>query len=287
VTYNPRRFNNVQRQNAKLFNFPNMEEALLRSGRTHELVLRGSFNRSVAVQREKLVFFAPSSDKWTDAIIANAIESDRGRCCAIQRQVSQLTETWEGIEILYSLSIDPRPLYAGGFDPTHLFQALGFLRSTLYRVIISLDGEIQSKSSLIWKTITKTPYGASRGDLHLGRREESHYGPAQIHLFKQRYPSEEWNALLNNVFAIAQQSVKEELSFMEEEAEFAKIEFTKKIAGLRAADRWFQRALGETNLKQTSTTDEYEQIAQALVKGISHPLCQMESVCFWRLEGRG
>jgi hypothetical protein len=285
VTYMPQHFNTVKRQNAKLFDFPNMEEALQRSGRRRELVLRGSFNRSVAVQREQLVFFAPSSDKWTDAIIANALESDRGRCCAIQRRVPELKGTWEGVELLYSLAIDPRPLYAAKFDPTHLFRALGYLRIPLYRIVISLAGEVQSKNSLIWKIITKTPYSDSRGDIHLGRRDESHRGSPQIQKFKQQYPPEEWHALLSTIFSVAESNLAKELAFMEGEADDAKSDFAQRAAGLRAADLWLQRTSGETKQRNNPAIEEYKHISAALVEGIRRPHHQLESVCFWRLEG--
>ncbi|GCE23212.1 helicase-related protein [Dictyobacter kobayashii] len=286
ITYTPQRFNTVKRLNAKLFDFPNMEEALQRSGRRRELVLRGSFNRSVAVQREQLVFFAPSSDKWTDAIIANALESDRGRCCAIQRRLPDLKGTWEGVELLYSLAIDPRPLYAAGFDPTHLFRALGYLRSPLYRIVISLDGEVQNRNSPIWNTITKTPYSDSSGDIHMGRRDESHWGSPQIQKFKQQHPPEEWSTQLNTILSIAENDLAEELAFMQDEADIAQSDFTQRAAGLRAADLWLQRASGREEQRSNPAIEEYKRTSEALVEGIRHPLHQLESVCFWRLEGK-
>ncbi len=135
LCFTPGRFNLNKMKNAKFFHPPDMQDALRRSGRARDLVIRGTFDRNVAVRRENLVFFAPSSDKWTDAIITNALEADRGRCCAIRRQVPVLKGNWQGVELLYSLAIDPRPLYAAGFVPVHLFRALGFLRSSLVFLI--------------------------------------------------------------------------------------------------------------------------------------------------------
>ncbi len=135
LCFTPRHFNLNKMKNAKFFHPPDMQDALRRSGRARDLVIRGTFDRNIAVQRENLVFFAPSSDKWTDAIITNALEADRGRCCAIRRRVPGLRDSWHGVELFYSLAIDPRPLYAAGFIPTHLFRALGFLRSSLVFLI--------------------------------------------------------------------------------------------------------------------------------------------------------
>ncbi len=279
----PRRFNLIKMKNAKFFHPPDMQEALRRSGRARDLVIRGTFNRNVAVQRERLDFFA-SGEKWMDAIITNALEADRGRCCAIKRGVSDLKGTWRGIELLYSFAIDPRPLYAAGFIPTHLFRALGFLRTSHYRLLISADGQLQDKNSVEWKSTTKSPFDRSR-DIHLGRREDRLGTIAQLQAFKEMYSIEEWNAILENVFATAEKKLDEELEFMADEAEDAKAEFAQHAAGWRASDLWFHHIGNGTREPAEQALEEYEHVSEALIEGIRHPLRQLESACFWVLEG--
>jgi len=261
-----------------------MQDALRRSGRARDLVIRGTFDRKVAVRRENLVFFAPSTDKWTDAIITNALEADRGRCCAIKRRVPGLKGRWHGVELLYSLTIDPRPLYAAGFVPVHLFRALGFLRSSLYRLLISTDGHLQDKNSVVWKVVSKSPYDRS-SDIHLGRREERIGAIAQIQFFKELYPAEEWNGLLENIFATAQKTLDEELEFMIDEAEDAKVEFAQRAAGWRASHLWLHHIANGTQELDDHPIKEYDRASEALVEGTRHPLRQLESACFWILEG--
>lgn len=265
------------------FTPPDMREALRRSGRARDLVIRGTFNRNVAVQRERLDFFA-SGEKWTDAIITNALEADRGRCCAIKRRVPSLKGKWHGVELLYSLAIDPRPLYAAGFIPTHLFRALGFLRTSLYRLLISADGQLQDRNSIEWKATIKIPYDRSR-DIHLGRREDRLGTMAQLQAFKEMYPLEEWNAILENVFATAEKALDEELEFMADEAEDAKAEFAQHAAGWRASDLWLHHIGNGTREPDEHALEEYEHVSEALIEGIRHPLRQLESACFWVLEG--
>jgi ATP-dependent helicase HepA len=269
-------------KNAKFFHPPDMQEALRRSGRAREI--RGTFDRNVAVRREDLVFFAPGSDKWMDAIITNALEADRGRCCAIKRRVHGLKGDWHGVELLYSLAIDPRPLYAAGFIPTHLFRALGFLRSSLYRLLISADGQPQDKNSIEWKIITKNPYDNSH-DIHLGRREGRIGAIAQIQAFRELYPAEEWDRLLENVFVTAEKTLDEELEFMADEAEDAKVEFAHRAAGWRASHLWLQHVAHGAQALDDRDIEEYERISDTLIEGIRHPLRQLESACFWILEG--
>jgi hypothetical protein len=279
----PRHFNLIKMKNAKFFHPPDMQEALRRSGRTHDLVIRGTFNRNVAVQRERLDFFA-SGEKWTDAIITNAQEADRGRCCAIKRRVPGLEGNWHGIELLYSLAIDPRTLYAAGFIPTHLFRALGFLRTSLFRLLISADGQLQDKSSAEWRAVTKSPYDRSR-DIHLGRREDRLGTIAQLQAFKEMYPIEEWNTILDDVFATAEKTLDEELEFMADEAKDAKTEFAHRAAGWRASHLWLHHVANGTQELDDHSIEEYERVSEALVEGIRSPLRHLESACFWILEG--
>src|SRR5260221_5462389 len=261
-------------KNAKFFHPPDMQEALRRSGRAREI--RGTFDRNVAVRRENLVFFAPGSDKWMDANITNALEADRGRCCAIKRRVHGLKGDWHGVELLYSLAIDPRPLYAAGFIPTHLFRALGFLRSSLYRLLISADGQLQDKNSIEWKIITKNPYDNSH-DIHLGRREGRIGAIAQIQAFRELYPVEEWDRLLENVFATAEHTLDEELECMADEAEDAKVEFAHRAAGWRASHLWLQQEAHGTQALDDHSIEKYERLSETLFEGLRHPLRQLES----------
>jgi ATP-dependent helicase HepA len=279
----PRLFNLIKMKNAKFFHPPDMQEALRRSGRARDLVIRGTFNRYVAVQRERLDFFA-SGEKWTDAIITNALEADRGRCCAIKRLVPGLKGNWHGVELFYSLIIDPRTLYAAGFIPTHLFHALGFLRTSHYRLLISADGQLQDKNSIEWRATTKSLYERSR-DIHLGRREDRLGTIAQLQEFKEMYPIEEWNTILGNVFATAEKTLDEELEFMADEAEDAKAEFAQHATGWRASHLWFHQIGSSPPEQDERALEEYERVSEALVEGIRHPLRQLESACFWVLEG--
>jgi hypothetical protein len=257
-----------------------MEEALRRSRRAHNLVIRGTFNRDIAVRREDIVFFALGSDPWTDAIIANALEADRGRSCAMLRHVPELQGTWRGFELLFSLSIDPRPLYRAGYDPTHLFRALGFLRLSTRRLLLSDQGIQEKQSSIAWKSI-KRDFDRSR-DTHLGRRD----GPTQrMRTFKQNYQIEEWEALLTQTLTLAQDILSEELDeYMDEVAEEAREVFEKQAMGLRAMAHWQEQYAQEQPVFVQKESEEYEQVSAALLEGIRHPLRQLESACFWILQ---
>jgi ATP-dependent helicase HepA len=284
LSFNPKGFNIASMRKAKFLNLPNMEEALHRSGRRNNLLVRGTFNRDIAVLQENIIFFAPGSDRWVDAIIANAMEADRGRCCAILRKVPELKGVWRGFELLYSYAVDPRYLYAVGYDPVHLFRALGFLRVPTMRLLISTEGQRERSNSIIWQA-TKKEY-INKKDVHLGRRD----GPAeQIHAFKENYPADSWQALLASLFSTVDDILEDEFdATMADMAEEARNEFEQHAAGLRAAHIWQQRyssASDTKHLLSLKEIEEYELVSVALIKGIRRPMKQLESVCYWILEG--
>ncbi|MFL5627809.1 MAG: helicase-related protein, partial [Ktedonobacteraceae bacterium] len=281
VTFSPKMFSAASMKKAQFAQLPNMEEALRRSRRQHTLVVRGTFNRDIAVQREDLIFFAPGSDPWTDAIIANAVESDRGQCCAILRSVPELRGTWRGFELLYTLHVNSRPLYAEGFDPTLLFRALGFLRSSTIRLLISEQGVREGVGSIAWK---HTHNRADKlKDIHLGKRDGS---SQQIQTFKEQHLVDSWTMQLEQVLAQAQMQLNEELDdYMDELAEEATATFERQVLGLQAASLWQRHYTGEPSLTSEQEIAAYQCVSNALVEGIRHPLRQLESVCYWVLQG--
>ena len=146
AVFDPKEFNIPAIENAKFAQPPNMQEALRRSRRQHNLVLKGTFDRDLAVRREDIIFFAPG-ELWTDAILTNALCADRGRCTAILRTAPDLAERWYGFEYFFRITVDPRPLYAEGHHPVHLLRAQGYLAMSTYRGYVSTVGEDKAEQS--------------------------------------------------------------------------------------------------------------------------------------------
>ena len=274
--FKPSEFNLISMNNARFVDPPNMEESLRRSRRQHNLVITGTFNRDVAIREEDLIFFAPGNDPWTDNILRNSFESDRGRCCGISRKVPGLDKTWEVFELLFSMSINPRSLYRKGYDSVHLFRAQGYLQIPYYKLLITKDGEILKNSHYLWNII-KIPYTKPK-DLHLGKRD----GPgASIGYFREKYPVNDWLSIIKNVYAVAEKKLLEEFEFMQELADEARTEFYYQAAGQRAAKQF----LFGGNPDQILSIEEFEKVSDSLIEGIAHPIWELESVCFWILRG--
>jgi superfamily II DNA or RNA helicase len=231
IVFDPRRFNPASMTNAKIFTFPNMEEAAKRSRRSRDMKIRGTFNRDVAVCREDLVFFAPGSDPWTDALIASALECDRGRSCAVSRVVPGLAEEWRGFDLFYTVGIDPRPLYSAGYGRAQLFRAQGFLTVATHRLLVSIDGHVEAQGGIIWNHITRDQ--PKNHDKHLGQRG----GSRPIERFRAEYSPQGWRQILERVWGAAEAALQEEFSFTCDLAEEAREEFERRVAGWRAGQQ--------------------------------------------------
>jgi ATP-dependent helicase HepA len=278
VVFDPTRFNVKSIQNAKFARPPDMREALRRSGREHDLVLRGTFDRGLAVRREDLIFFAPG-ETWTDALLTNALEADRGRCAAVLRYTTELEEDRHILALMYRLSIDPRPLYLAGYHPTHLFRAQGYLEQPTYCLYVSTDGEIITSSSPLVQIIQR-PFAKNR-DIHLGKRGSQMSDIPPIQSFKRLYSRSKWQAVLDAMFESAEKHMCQELSFMTELAEEARDAFARSASGQRAARRWLTAS---EDVSRADDIREYESVSDCLVEGIAQPIWQLESACFWILR---
>jgi ATP-dependent helicase HepA len=276
ITFNPAHFNPKSMENGR-FIPPNMEVARQHSRNKNNLKIVGTFNRGVAVQREGLVFFTPGDDPWTEAIVTSAIQSDRGRACAVERQAPSLSGTWTGLEFLYSVQIDPRPLLALEEDPTHLYHAQGFLSDvSTIRVLVSADNQIMRTSNPYWH-ITRP--GPEHHDTHLGKRGGSRSPLVQL---IEEFPPDVWEDLIRQAYNAAEQHLVQELEFVHEEADGAQAEFQQRLEGWRASSLWAQSHGMPVEDDQIA---RYGRIYNTLVEGIRNPLIRLESVCFWRIVG--
>jgi ATP-dependent helicase HepA len=280
VRYYPAQFSINAMRNAKFAQVPNMEEALLRSRNKSSLWITGTFNRTIAVVREDLVFFAPGSDPWTDAIIENSMEADRGRSCAVRRISDQISEPWRGLELFYRIHIDARNLYGLGKDPIHLHRSQGYIYTPVYRLLISTDGVIVPSSHPLFKIIE--PAFWDKVDSHLGKRSGD---DAEIVSFKKLFPPDVWYQTLNYMFSVAEDYMRDEFSFTEDLALEAKEEFSRVANGMEAALHWRNNHdQHEDLIDELTTIKEYRQISQALIAGIQCPKWNLESACFWIIE---
>lgn len=264
---------------------PNMEEAARRLGNTRTTRIVGTFNRDVAVRREDLVFFAPGDDPWTDAVITNALECDRGRCCAVGFR-AESAPGGSFFELLYSFQINPRPLYEAGLAPIYLLQAQSHLPRTHLRLLVALDGTLIRTEDPRWGLI-KLPFKASPLT-HLGERKKSgRDGMSALDRFRERYPPDIWSELVEQGVHAAQRYIQEDVvDYAAELAAEAEQAFRRRTAGWEAGLKWL--GAGGRVGRDDPALCEYRRATATLVEGLRSPICRLESLCFWDLleEGR-
>jgi ATP-dependent helicase HepA len=279
MIYDARGFNQASMRNAR-FLPPSMRDAARRSGRSRTTQIVGTFNRNLAVRREDLVFFAPGDDPWTDAVIANALESDRGRCCAIGFRPEQGVQE-PFFDFFYSFHINPRYLYALGLDPVYLLQAQSYLpRPHLRLFVTASDGRLLRVSD---PRLAFTHTGFHKvAFTHLGeRKQRSAHSLAEIDRFRERYPHDIWQELVGTAVDVANRFLEDDiLSYASEQAEEAAAVLQRRVAGWEAGLRW-QADQGVQPEGEALALAEYRQAVDALILGIRHPICRLESVCFW------
>lgn len=258
---------------------PSMAEAARRLGNKRTTQIIGTFSRDIAVRREDLVFFAPGDDPWTDAVITNALECDRGRCCAVGfHRVS--AEGGPFFELLYSFQINPQWLYEARLDPIYLLHAQSYLPRPHLRLLIGLDG-IQIRRPDPRLDLIDLPFKASPLT-HLGERKvNGRDGRSTIARFRERYPEDVWSDMVRSCEAAARQFIQDDvIEYAAERADDAAREFARRVAGWDAGLRWQSRHGGGAAVERPAL-EEYRQATETLVRGIRHPIIRLESICFW------
>jgi hypothetical protein len=280
TTFSPWTFNEASMKKANIMTLPDIREAIRRAGRRNQRSIRGTFNRDLAILREDLVFYAPGDDPWFEWIVQNAERADRGRCCAIFRRSNKIKQHWKGLELLYRIEIDPRPLYAAGLDPIHLQRARGFLHYPTHRILISEEGEVVSSTSEPARAVL-APFqkgSSSNGDKHMGQRSGT---PSLLSRFTSTYPIDVWTELITGLIAVGDRAIREEFSFLEDIGQEARVEFEAQLRSTNAVRVWQGEHLG-VGAEGASVAREQELI-DALVAGISRPAIRLESACYWLL----
>lgn len=275
--YNTRNFK-INSMTRARFLPPNMTEAARRIGNTRTTQIIGTFNRDLAVRREDLVFFAPGDDPWTDAVITNALESDRGRCCAVGFK-RNLAKGGAFFQLLYSFQINPHYLYQARLDPIYLLHAQSYLPRPYLELLVDIDGEIMKRNDPR-RQLLELPFKDS-SLRHLGMRKTNEHGISAINSFRERYPADVWSDMVRTSTEAAMQFILEDVvEYAAERADDAAREFARRVAGWEAGLRW-QAQHGSGSEIERPALEKYRRATQALVQGIRHHLIRLESICFW------
>lgn len=242
-----------------------MVEARRRSKRSGEI--RGTFDRSIAVNREDLIFYAPG-DPFFEAIVNNAYELDNGRCTAFTFKGTDLE--WEGFIFTWSVAPNPNSLLALKEPLEKLAIAQGYLPLDHIYTVETLETKDQVDDYMIFSYLnSRIP---KHRIIHLGKR-----GNGNIQFFRKQYPPEFWSVTFENAYEQSKQKVFDKLK-LEIDLKRAMNDFQTMLNAQKASHIYY----GKT---ETFTKDEFrlKQMYEALLQGLKEPIIRMESAAFVRL----
>jgi hypothetical protein len=272
-----------------LFIPPNMERLWERSRlNRHFQEIHGTFSRTLAVAREDLVFYAPS-DPFFDAIVNNADECARGRCCAIAIQ-SDLPFDWQGFVLTWSSVLNPRYLLALEMGVQYLALAQGYMPLEQIVTLEGLSEQDRDKDEIVLKqTIERALQDVKNSEhvAHLGQRSFKRdflkhtetYKMSNISWFKGSFPPDVWVKIVQEAYDSNIQKVREEL-IQSVDIKRARSDFLRRYNGMKASALYYGDEFEAQNLS------DIKNVYQALLEGLKRPIRRLESMAFVRLVGK-
>lgn len=202
--------------------------------RKNQQKIKGTFNRTYAINREDLHFYAPG-DPVFDSIINNAITCYRGRACALE--VKHAPFNFNGLVFIWNVEPNIKPLLDNNLAPVVLAQFRTFLPMEQIITLYPIDGETTIVSPEDMAALLKERHIISKAG-HLGRRSNSEKGDASIHAFMAEYPPPFWNSWVKEARSKCQerahQIVMERWDF-----DIAREEARRIINAHQASNRYF------------------------------------------------
>lgn len=223
----------------------------------------GTFDRSTAIKREDLLFYAPG-DPVFDSIIGNALDNGRGRCCAFSAKADF---NYKGFVFIYNVEPRVSHLIINDIPIQLLSQFRMYL--PMKQLVISVPftgyGEISNKQLSDFLFNANNIYYAE----HLGKRKAKKGLLSPLESFIQNHPRNEWHALVNHAAKISREQA---VAQIKEIADFdtAKREIDRIVKGYESEYLY----LGKDMAKIEMIREKYDAVYYAL----SHPLIKLDSI---------
>ena len=228
--------------------------------------IRGTFSRKTAIEREDLLFFAPS-DPVYNAISSNAMGCSRGRCCAVSVSGSF---RYTGLVFTFVVQPNIKMLIEKGCSPKVLSQFRIFLPLKPITVCIPLTKGSMSIPDKDVIELLNQPW-LMRNGKHLGRRSGYSTGSSRLQLFMEKYPEEIWHNNCDKAYHLARKKAMEAMKDCSD-LHGAKREIARLIAGRRAECTYFGKDEREIEKEIAMYINAWEAIKTSTLV--------LDSVCF-------
>lgn len=242
--------------------------------------ISGTFVRKQAIENDYLHFFAPG-DAIFECIIANAIQSCKGRACAFQVPASI---NWKGLVFTWSLVPNEAYLFEHGVSVYAMSPYRSYMMTEQVVTVVSIDNPndvpdadiIREHAKIVSRGIKKKNY------IHLGKRNSRQMAlcgndeaRSNLAWFKKEYPGEKWREFVRDA---------------RKEASRKAIEQFSKRSNLRGAQEEMQRVLSANAAKAQYYSAEAVNISkmkreqQLILEAIKSSKAELESVAYVWME---
>lgn len=231
----------------------------------------GTFDRSTAIKREDLLFYAPG-DPVFDSIIGNAVDSGRGRCAVF---ANLAPFNYSGFVCIYN--IEPKINYL--YDRKIPIQLLSQFRMYLpmKQVIVYLPfrrGDTVSDDDLTQYIFDKK--NVLNAD-HIGQRSGKRGQISPLEKFMETFPEDEWNETIKKVGKLSKDKAKKKALELAD-LESAKREIDRIVSGYESEYIY----LGKDMEHLTAIREQYKAVYYAL----SNPVLSLDSIALMFLTRR-
>ena len=231
----------------------------------------GTFDRSTAIKREDLLFYAPG-DPVFDSIIGNAVDSGRGRCCVF---ANMAPFNYTGFACVYNVEPKINYLYDNGIPIQLLAQFRMYLPMKQVIVFVSMrKGDNVSDEELIDYIFEKRNVQNAE---HIGQRAGKRGEMSPLERFMEAYPESEWQETVRKAGKISRDKAKKKAIELTD-LEGAKREINRIVSGYESEYIYLGKDMDKLNLIKT----QYEAVYYAL----SNPVISLDSISLMFLTRR-
>ena len=231
----------------------------------------GTFDRSTAIKREDLLFYAPG-DPVFDSIIGNAVDSGRGRCCVF---ANMAPFNFTGFACVYNVEPKINYLYDNGIPIQLLSQFRMYLPMKQVIVFVSIrKGDNVPDEELIDYIFEKR--NVQNAD-HIGQRSGKRGEMSPLERFMEAYPESEWQETVRKAGKISRDKAKKKAIELAD-LSGAKREIDRIVSGYESEYIYLGKDMD--NLK--SIKSQYEAVYYAL----SNPVISLDSISLMFLSRR-
>lgn len=245
-----------------MFAIPDTTKSLKRSKKPN--VIRGTFDRKIAVNKEDLVFFAPGEEIF-ESIMNNVKEGYRGKSIAIK--VNGAPFNWSGFVFKYNINFDVNKLLDNNIDLRYRKYAYGNMPIKQYSIIHSLTSDSMDVQGKVQEFMENnlTELVMKKKIYNYGSR-----GNNNIKIFKKEHDSNRWKHMVYTAYKKSQEEVKEQyrldLNISEIKSKFSAIN-----AGAKASELYFNSKENSLDLKNA---------LEQVMKGIVFPKITTDSIMY-------